>query len=450
MSDANTVVIISDRQELINQISQKLVLLRNLDKIKTCSIEEATSALDSFNPNVLILHCDTNNQNALSLIKKVKQIPNYENLPILFINENCSRETIIEAFDLGISDILFVPIIDYELLIRVIWCMQKNEINLSISSNTNFLNKLGITQNESGVYSKKYCDEFLQNEIEQSKKYSQKACILLIAPDKKYPNYKNQKDFIQILKKSTRLNDSIIIKNEDEYYVYLHKTKLNGAYSVFERINNNLGAEFGSNAGVVEVQDQTFEDIKEALDAALEKANENTNSLIVASDFYTQKQKYTPLNENTNEIILNGDDNITTEELKKTRPNPASNAFDKNSIKLFNQAFARKLKVVIIPTFRRYENVLKAKSQNFIVNTCTGTKSIFNVSQGNLNASMIIEYDEIEHVIIRLNLSDGEQRKMNEVETVDFTVLDYRKISLMLKEVIDNFIILAKRKAKGL
>ena len=38
MADVNTVVIVSDRQELVNQISQKLVLLRNLDKIKSCSV----------------------------------------------------------------------------------------------------------------------------------------------------------------------------------------------------------------------------------------------------------------------------------------------------------------------------------------------------------------------------------------------------------------------------
>jgi hypothetical protein len=75
MADVNTVVIVSDRQELVNQISQKLVLLRNLDKIKSCSIEEAQNMFDGFNPNVLILHCDNNNMRTLSLIKKL--IVNY-------------------------------------------------------------------------------------------------------------------------------------------------------------------------------------------------------------------------------------------------------------------------------------------------------------------------------------------------------------------------------------
>ena len=448
MADVNTVVIVSDRQELVNQISQKLVLLRNLDKIKSCSIEEAQNMFDVFNQNVLILHCDNNNTRALRLIKKIKKQDTYKNLPVLLINENCSRETIIEAFDNGISDVLFMPIIDYELLIRVIWCLQRNELNLNIESRTQFLTNLGIVQSETGVYTQKYCDDYLKNEIAQSKKYSQKACILLISPDKKYPNYKNPKDFITIIKKSIRINDSVVIKDVDQFYIYLQKTKLNGAYSVFERINNNLGIDSGANAGVVEVQEQSFEDIKDALSAALEKACENTNSLIVASDFYVKEKAPTINFQSTNEIIAQH--NIVEKEeniAPVSAPAEVQSAFDKNSIKLFNQAYMRKLKVVVDPVFKKYENILKIRKQDFAINTYTGTKSLFSVSSGDVCASMAIEYDGIEHVLVRLTITDNDQKRLFETETIDFTILDYRRMSLMLNELIDKFIIILKKKS---
>ncbi len=445
MADVNTVVIVGDRQELINQISQKLVLLRNLDKIKSCSIEEAQNMFDGFSPNILVLHCDNNNPRAISLIKKLKKQDIYQNLPILLINENCSRETIIEAFDNGISDVLFMPIIDYELLIRVIWCLQKNELNLNIESRIAFLTNLGIVQAETGVYTQKYCDDFLKNEIAQSKKYSQKACILLISPDKKYPNYKSPKEFISIIKKSIRVNDSIIIKDVDQFYVYLQKTKLNGAYSVFERINNNLGTESGANAGVVEVQDQDFDDIKDALNAALEKASENTNSLIVASDFYVKEKKPT-INLQKSSDIINRQNTQDTEEQKVPLNSEVKSAFDKNSIKLFNQAYLRKLKVVVNPVFKKYENILKIKKQDFAINSYTGNKSLFSVSSGEVCASMAIEYDGIEHALIRLTITDNEQKRLFETETINFTILDYRRMSLMLNELIDKFIIILKKK----
>ena len=447
MADANTVVIVSDRQELVNQISQKLVLLRNLDKIKSCSIEEAQNMFDGFSPNVIILHCDNNNLHAINLVKKIKKQELYKNLPILLINENCSRETIIEAFDSGISDVLFMPIIDYELLIRVIWCLQKNELNLSIESRTEFLTTLGVVQADTGVYTQKYCDDFLKNEITQTRKYQQRACILLVAPDKKYPEYKNPKEFISIIKKSIRLNDSIIIKDVDQFYVYLHKTKLNGAYSVFERINNNLGIDAGANAGVVEVLEQKFDDIKEALEAALEKASENTNSLIVASDFYAGESKPTMNFEAMRKLLNPKNLSQEVEQSKDIPTNEAQGAFDKNSIKLFNQAYQRKLKVVISPVFKKYENILKIKRQDFAINSYTGNKSLFSVSSGDVCASMAIEYDGIEHALIRLTIMDNEQKRLFETETVDFTILDYRRMSMMLGELIDKFIIILKKKA---
>ncbi len=446
MSQVNTIVIVSDRQELVNQISQKLVLLRSLDKIKSCSIEETQNMLDGFSPNALILHCDNNNIHALNLIKQLKKQDLYKNLPILLINENCSRETIIEAFDNGISDVLFMPIIDYELLIRVIWCLQKNELSIKNESRINFMTSLGIVQAETGVYSQKYCDEFLKNEIAQTRKYSQQACILLIAPDKKYPQYKNPQDFISIIKKSVRLNDSIAIKDVDKFYIYLQKTKLNGAYSVFERINNNLGIDSGANAGVVEVNEQKYEDIVEALDSALSKANENTNSLIVASDFYSNEQK-PALNIDKPNTLINNANQKTPISTNITSTKQNSRGFDKNSIKLFNQAYKRKLRVVVEPVFKKYENFLRTKRQEFAINTYTGVKSAFTVSSGTLSAMFSLEYDGIEQAIIRLIITDNEQKRLYETETIDFTVLDYRKTSLMLSELLDKFIVMLKGKA---
>ncbi|MBR5305126.1 MAG: hypothetical protein IKU37_09900 [Candidatus Gastranaerophilales bacterium] len=448
MADVNTVVIVSDKQELINQVSSKLVLLRSLDKVKSCSIEEAQNMFDGFSPNVLILHCDNNNVRALSLLKRLKKQEEYKSLPILLINENCSRETIIEAFDNGITDVLFMPIIDYELLIRTIWCLQKNEINLSIESRTAFLTSLGVVQSDTGVYTQKYCDDYLKNEISQSKKHNQKACILLIAPDKKYPNYKNPKDFISIIKKSIRINDSVIIKDVDEFYIYLQKTKLNGAYSVFERINNNLGADFGANAGVVEVQEQSFDDIKDALSAALNKACENTNSLIVASDFYVKEKKPTINFKKPSEIFAKQEQIKENDEISSNTPTQeVKGAFDKNSIKLFNQAYTRKLKVVVAPVFKKFENILRIKKQDLAINSYTGNKSLFSVSSGDVCASMAIDYDGIEHALIRLTITDNDQKRLFETENIDFTILDYRRMSLMLNELIDKFIIILKKKS---
>lgn len=447
MADVNTVVIVSDKQDFINNISSKLVLLRNFDKVKSCSIEEAQNMFDGFNPNVMILHCDNNNVNVLNLIRSVKKHELYKNLPILLVNENSSREVIIEAFDNGISDVLFMPVIDYELLIRVIWCLKKNELNLNIESRKEFLTSIGVVQADTGVYTQKYCDDFLKNEIAQTRKYQQKACLLLMSPDKKYPAYKNPKDFISIIKDSIRINDSIIIKDVDEFYIYLQKTKLNGAYSVFERINTKLGIDSGANAGVVEILDQNFDDIKEALSAALDKASENTNSLIVASDFYSKEASSKIILKRPSQIANNEDrPPYELEAAEEQIKNEERKTVDKNSLKLFNQAYQRKLQVVITPVFKKFESILRIKQQDFAINSYVGNKSMLSVSRGDVSASFSIDYDGVEHAIIRLSITDDGQKRLFETETVDFTLLDYRRISLMLTELIDKFIIMLKKK----
>jgi len=59
---------------------------------------------------------------------------------------------------------------------------------------------------------------------------------------------------------------------------------------------------------------------------------------------------------------------------------------------------------------------------------------------------MAIEYDGIEHALIRLTITDNEQKRLFETETINFTILDYRRMSLMLNELIDKFIIILKKK----
>jgi len=444
MADVNTVVIVSDKEELINLVSQKLVLLRNLDKVKSCSIEEAQNMLDGFSPNVIILHCNNNNPNVINLIKTIKGDKKYKNIPILLINENCSRETIIEAFDSGISDVLFMPIIDYELLIRVIWCLQKNELYLNAESKQSFMTSLGILQEDTGVCREKYCDDFLRNEIAQTRKYSQRACLLYIEPDEKYPECKIGKDFVDIIRKSIRLNDTIAFKGKNRYYVYLQKTKLNGAYSVFERINNNLGIESGANAGVVEIQNQKFEDILDALEAALDKASENSNSLIVASDFYTEKSApVIDFEERRNRMSAKGI--LEKETYFKEEP---KSTFDKTSIRIFNKAYERKLRAVIEPVFNKYESMLKFKNRDFAINSYTGTKSMFSVSLGEISAAMSIEYNGIEHAMVKLTIVDNDRKKLFETDTIDFTILDYRKVSMMLSELIEKFMIIVNKRSQ--
>ena len=243
------------------------------------------------------------------------------------------------------------------------------------------------------------------------------------------------------------------------------KTKLNGAYSVYERINENLG-DFGASASVVEVIEQDFDEIKEALDLAIEKAAQNTKTLIVASEFFAKEEenieaqesaidikKSNSIPDEIEEINIDSElDFLISQELeprnimfKEPSNKKPQSAYDRNSIKLFNQAYVRKLKVVVNPVFKKYENFLKTKRQDFDIDCFVGTKSEFSVNLRGVCASITIEYDGVERAFVQLMITQDNQKKLYETSQVDFTILDYQRMSTMMNQLISKFFAVLKK-----
>ncbi len=300
MSFNNIIAIIGDKFDAINVITSKLVLLRDLDKIVDTNLENAVEFLCQTMPNVIILHAKGDSEESIKALKDIKENELLRNIPVLLYSEECTKEFLIDAFDLGISDIIKTPIADWELLIRVIWCIQKNEITINTDSRNNFLTNLGIIEDKTGFYTEEYAEQLLNAEIDSAIKYKNPSCLMLVGPDDKF--------FVQksallngIIKKSVRLNDSVGIREDGKYYIYLPKTKLNGAYAVFERINNNLGFDFNVNAAVAEIDDKNFREVKDMLDSTYLKTKGQSNVLLTTNALNVEETETEP--ENREDII---------------------------------------------------------------------------------------------------------------------------------------------------
>ncbi len=428
----NTITIISNREELVSQISEKLVLLRDLDKITNTTQDNALDFLKNQLPNVIMLHCQNDDNETIKLIKEIRQNSLLEQTPIIFLDDNCSRETIIDSFDAGVNEILKFPCEDYELLIRTIWCIQKGEINTSIQTRLDFMKDLGIIQPDTGVYTQKYCEEFLKNEIEYAISHKVNLCLMLVTPDNKYPGYKNPKEFLDVINKSIRLNDSVAIKDVDEFYILLPKTKLNGVYPVFERINNKLGVDCGANASVIEIKDEKFETIKDLLQEALKKAKEETNALIVASGLYSKDPnaginlaKHPPIEPKKASLQNNGVD-LSPEESKKN--------------KVFRQAYRQKCKVVFEPVFEKYQNHINSKFKDITVKYDVSVeKTRFVMYKNDLRATLSIAYEGSYKAKIDTELVCCNVTKSTNTFVIDFVQLNFQRLSQVLSELYSEF-----------
>lgn len=431
----NTITVISNNEALVRQISDKLVLLRDLDKVTNSTQKDAVEFLKNQLPNVIMLHCAKDDPDTLKLIKDIRNESILFETPILFLDDNCSRETIIDAFDSGINDILKVPCEDHELLIRAIWCIQKDEMNTNRQTKLGFMKDLGIIQPDTGVYTQKYCEEFLKNELEHVMNHKTSACLMLITPDSKYPGYKNPKEFLDVINKSIRLNDSVAIKDVDEFYIFLPKTKLNGVYPVFERINNNLGVDCGANASVIEIKDERFEAVKDLLQEALNKAKEETNALIVASSLYS-KDPNAGINLAKQPPVEQKTKTKAQELARKVEMSPD----DDRKNKLFRQAYRQKCKIVFEPVFEKYQNHINSKIKDVTVRyEVTVEKTKFTMAKNNLRAALSITYGGNYKARIDTALVYCDITKNTNTAVLDFVQLNFQKLSQILEELYIEF-----------
>ncbi len=430
----NTITVVSSSEELTNQIGSKLVLLRDLDQITNCSFENALDFLKNKLPNVIIIHCSKDNPDALELVKSIKKTSILSQIPILFLMEDCTRESVIDAFDNGVSDIIKYPAEDYELLIRAIWCIQKDDFNTNRQTQFEFMKTLGIIQPDTGVYTQKYCEEYLKSELEHIATHKIDTCLMLITPDSKYPGYKNPKEFLDVIKKSVRINDSVAIKDVDEFYIFLPKTKLNGVYPVFERINSNLGVDCGANAAVIQIKDEKYETVKELLQETLNKAKEETNALIVASGAYSKDP--------------NAGINLAKESLKQTQEEPDKKNGQKSNLtsgntkelKLYRQAYRQKCKVVFEPVFEKYENFVNSKIKDVKTKyEVSVEKTSFVMYKNNVRATFSITYGGLYKARIDTHISVFDVTKSTNTFILDFVQLNFQKLSQILDELYVEF-----------
>ena len=492
MSFNNIIAIIGDKFDAINIISSKLVLLRDLDKIVDTNLENAVEFLCQTMPNVIVLHSKVDDEDSLKAIGDIKGNELLRNIPILLYSEECTKEFLIDAFDLGISDIIKAPVADWELLIRVIWCIQKNEITINTDSRNSFLTNLGIIEDKTGFYTEEYADQYLNSEIDSAIKYKNPACLMLVGPDDKFFAQKSAL-LNGIIKKSVRLNDSVGIRKDGKYYIYLPKTKLNGAYAVFERINNNLGFDFNVNAAVSEINDKNFNEVKEILENTYIATKGQTNTLLVAHDGINeniQPQKEQPQKEtldiiekrlnikehkNTEGLFIkpDGGDDFTKDTLlniasenpetktiqiaetpkndklfiqKKLNPNlpnveigDFSEEEERNAI-LFRQAFKKKCELVTTPVFDKFKLQVENKRKMIDINKNVDfNQSFFELRKDDKMMRLTVNYPGFSKVDIITEIFFGNEKKGYNAFSLNLTEYSFHKLSITLEGLIQEY-----------
>lgn len=325
MFSGTNVVLVSNHEEIIEQLTSELVQLRNIDSILIRNYENVMPAIETEKPQAIIINCQSTIEEPLCLemIQKFKKITS---VPIILILEIYDREFIRTANKIGISDVLTLEYGNSEILMRTIWSLQKTELRQQQKKHEKLLKQLNAINYETGFYTPKYSARVFQNEIEYFKDTKIDGIFLAITPNRSSRLKPSTQNIVETVKSNVRLTDTVAhTKNQNTFYLLLSNTNLKGAMVVWNRINNNIGADETLCGCIYEIESDVYEDIEVLLKEGLKKAQKAPGYLYIVENELENDEKW--LEENN----LWGSDSH-------------------KNFKLFQQIFFKKTENVIKPT----------------------------------------------------------------------------------------------------
>lgn len=412
MSGESNIILITNDIGVEKILKPKLVLLREIDNIKTVSYSEAAEKINTIFPEMVILYCAKEKEQCIEIIKAIRADEKTQRTSILLVVKEYNQDFILNAYDEDITDYLTLDSDDAEILMRSIWCLKKNLVMTTVDKQHHLLEDLGIVDKTTNFYSKEYCEKIFKNEIRNLKEVKNAEAILMLASASEESKTKlNPTLFAKAIKKSIRNSDVVIHGNANRFYILLMDTNLKGAFCVWEKIKQTIGTQYSINAGVSFVGEKTFEELqKELLNALLEANSSNQDLVIVSEEVKNSSQDW-------------------LDKINSTQKN----------FKLFKQAFNKKLDKVITPVFFQLQKLYEEKLyKTQIEQYSNSTLSSFVLKKSNNVSELKISYPGFSKInidVIHQGLDSPENRRIS----LDLAELDETRLIRILEDFIKEF-----------
>ncbi|MBR3736300.1 MAG: response regulator, partial [Lachnospiraceae bacterium] len=112
MGDRKKILMVDDVS--LNHATARNVLEDTYDLYEADSAAKAFEMLKELEPDLILLDVVMPEMNGMEMLKKLKSIPAYKNIPVIFLTADTSPEAEVEGFQLGIVDYItkpFVPMV---------------------------------------------------------------------------------------------------------------------------------------------------------------------------------------------------------------------------------------------------------------------------------------------------------------------------------------------------
>ena len=408
MIENNNILLISEDENATELILNKLVLLRDNDKITKCNCKETKKALQNSLYCVVLLYADIKEQELIfKTIKTIKETkPDSE---IILIPNDINTELILKAYDAGIYDYIPIDAESFDFVIKTINCYKLRTLKNLEQRNEKFLYQQGVIDEKTNLYKCNYLKDIFID-IADDLRIQNGIFSILTLNDKNKTKISTNR-LAGIIKTTVRGDDIIATARGGKFYLILPNIDLEGTKKLIQKIQDKMGEEFKIHAGMSKIGIQSFETLDKITQDSLKSAIQNDEMTVSLSE-------------------VTGMQNGWLEDEDQPRH---------KDFKLFKVAFTNKMKNVIEPIFFRFQKECETKLTNTQVSQyANNIESVFSLKNETLHSELVIRFNGYAKFKIEINHSGLDSAENTKLE-IPLSQLTDKELTKLLKQLKQEY-----------
>lgn len=408
MIENNNILLISEDENATELILNKLVLLRDNDKITKCNCKETKKALQNSLYCIVLLYADIKEQELIfKTIKTIKETkPDSE---IILIPNDINTELILKAYDAGIYDYVPIDAESFDFVIKTINCYKLRTLKNIEQRNEKFLYQQGVIDEKTNLYKCNYLKDIFID-IADDLRIQNGIFSILTLNDKNKTKISTNR-LAGIIKTTVRGDDIIATARGGKFYLILPNIDLEGTKKLIQKIQDKMGEEFKIHAGMSKIGIQSFETLDKITQDSLKSAIQNDEMTVSLSE-------------------VTGMQNGWLEDEDQPRH---------KDFKLFKVAFTNKMKNVIEPIFFRFQKECETKLTNTQVSQyANNIESVFSLKNETLHSELVIRFNGYAKFKIEINHSGLDSAENTKLE-IPLSQLTDKELTKLLKQLKQEY-----------
>lgn len=408
MIENNNILLISEDENATELILNKLVLLRDNDKITKCNCKETKKALQNSLYCVVLLYADIKEQESIfKTIKTIKETkPDSE---IILIPNDINTELILKAYDAGIYDYVPIDAESFDFVIKTINCYKLRTLKNIEQRNKKFLYQQGVIDEKTNLYKCNYLKDIFID-IADDLRIQNGIFSILTLNDKNKTKISTNR-LAGIIKTTVRGDDIIATARGGKFYLILPNIDLEGTKKLIQKIQDKMGEEFKIHAGMSKIGIQSFETLDKITQDSLKSAIQNDEMTVSLSEVTGMQNGW-----------------LEDEDLPRHK-----------DFKLFKVAFTNKMKNVIEPIFFRFQKECETKLTNTQVSQyANNIESVFSLKNETLHSELVIRFNGYAKFKIEINHSGLDSAENTKLE-ISLSQLTDKELTKLLKQLKQEY-----------